>query len=246
MSACAPITRTRSVSGASTRRRSCTSAARVASIERNSMWSFGAPAIGSPFRNAPPPRDSRPLLVRAEVVDVAEEDVVDRVALGDRDREAEVRDPALGVLRAVDRVDEHRVPARRRVTPISSETMRTSSRSKCRSVAVSAASSSAAVTSPPSPCRIGALALLAARASPRARSFTSATAARHSSSQGLTAERGAGRRSASGRRTSTSAASSRRARRTPPPARPWARGRGTRPRPRRGRRRRPPPRRTGV
>src|SRR5262249_27991873 len=53
----------------------------------------------------------RPLLVRAEVVDVAEEDVVDRVALGDRDREAEVGDPALGVLRAVDRVDEHRVAA---------------------------------------------------------------------------------------------------------------------------------------
>ena len=39
-----------------------------------------------------------PLLVRPEVVDVAEEDVVDRVALGHRDAEAEVRDAAPGVL----------------------------------------------------------------------------------------------------------------------------------------------------
>src|SRR5581483_9533714 len=98
----APITRTRSVSGASTRSRSWTSAARVASIERNSMKSFGPVVSGCSFRNAPAPR--RPLLAGAEVVDVAEEDVVDRVAVGDGDREREVRNAALGVLRAVDRV----------------------------------------------------------------------------------------------------------------------------------------------
>ena len=111
MIACAPATRSRSVSGASVRSRSWTSAARVASIERNSIGSFGPSVSGLPFRSAPPAAHGRPLLVGAEVVDEAEEDVVDRVALGDRDREREVRDAALGVLRAVDRVDEHRVAA---------------------------------------------------------------------------------------------------------------------------------------
>jgi hypothetical protein len=53
----------------------------------------------------------RPFLARAEVVDEAEEDVVDRVAVGNRDGEAEVRNAALRVLGAVDRIDEHAVPA---------------------------------------------------------------------------------------------------------------------------------------
>ena len=109
MIACAPITRTRSVSGASFSSRSSTSAARVASIERNSMWSFGAPVSGPPLRNAPPPLHGGPLLVGAEVVDEPEDDVVHRLpALGDRDAESEVRDRPLGVLRAVDRVDDNR------------------------------------------------------------------------------------------------------------------------------------------
>ena len=51
------------------------------------------------------PRD--PLLARAEVVDVAEEDVGHRVPARDRDRDRVVRQAALGVERAVDRVDHH-------------------------------------------------------------------------------------------------------------------------------------------
>jgi hypothetical protein len=47
-----------------------------------------------------------PLLARAEVVDEAEDDVVHRLPLRDRDREGEERDAALGVERAVDRVDD--------------------------------------------------------------------------------------------------------------------------------------------
>ena len=53
--------------------------------------------------------DGRPLLVGAEVVDEAEDDVVHRLpALGHRDAEREVRNRPLGVLRAVDRVDDDR------------------------------------------------------------------------------------------------------------------------------------------
>ena len=48
-----------------------------------------------------------PLLAGAEVVDVAEEDVGHRGAVGDGDRDRVVRQAALGVERAVDRVDHH-------------------------------------------------------------------------------------------------------------------------------------------
>src|SRR5690242_18854188 len=48
----------------------------------------------------------RPLLAGAEVVNEAEDDVVHRLTLRDGDREREERDPALGVERAVDRVDD--------------------------------------------------------------------------------------------------------------------------------------------
>ena len=110
--ACAPMTRTRSVSGASAAQAARARAPRASPRSRGTRSSsFGPSVSGSPFRNAPLAAHGRPLLVRAEVVDVAEEDVVDRVAVGDRDREREVRDAALGVLRAVDRVDEHRVAA---------------------------------------------------------------------------------------------------------------------------------------
>ena len=54
----------------------------------------------------------RPLLAGPEVVDVAEEDVVHRLPVGDGDREREERDAALRVQRAVDRVDDDRVAAR--------------------------------------------------------------------------------------------------------------------------------------
>ena len=56
------------------------------------------PGTGAPLGN--------PLLARAEVEDVAEGDVVHRRSVGDGDREGEERDPALGVDRAVDRVDD--------------------------------------------------------------------------------------------------------------------------------------------
>ena len=48
-----------------------------------------------------------PLLLGPEVVDVAEEDVGHRRPVGDGDRDRVVRQPALGVDRAVDRVDDH-------------------------------------------------------------------------------------------------------------------------------------------
>src|SRR6476659_10088171 len=48
----------------------------------------------------------RALLAGAEVVDEAEDDVVHRLAFGDRDREGEERDAALGVERAVDGIDD--------------------------------------------------------------------------------------------------------------------------------------------
>src|SRR3954452_16695396 len=56
-------------------------------------------------RALPAPAD--PLLARTEVVDVAEEDVGHRPAVGHRDRDRVVRQPALRVDRAVDRVDDH-------------------------------------------------------------------------------------------------------------------------------------------
>ncbi len=49
-----------------------------------------------------------PFLARPEVEDVAEDDVVHRAPIGDRDRDGEEGDPALRVQRAVDRVDDHR------------------------------------------------------------------------------------------------------------------------------------------
>ena len=48
----------------------------------------------------------RPLLARPEVVDVPEGHVSHRRALGHREREREERDPALGVDRPVDRIDD--------------------------------------------------------------------------------------------------------------------------------------------
>src|SRR4051794_33241058 len=56
-------------------------------------------------RALPAPGD--PLLARTEVVDVAEEDVGHRPAIGHRDRDRVVRQAALRVDRAVDRVDDH-------------------------------------------------------------------------------------------------------------------------------------------
>src|SRR4051812_48470985 len=56
-------------------------------------------------RALPAPGD--PLLARPEVMDVAEEHVGHRPAVGHRDRDRVVRQSALGVDRAVDRVDDH-------------------------------------------------------------------------------------------------------------------------------------------
>ena len=58
-----------------------------------------------PVEPGPASALGRPLLTGAEVVHVAEEDVVHRLALRHGHREREERDPALGVERAVDRVD---------------------------------------------------------------------------------------------------------------------------------------------
>ena len=82
----------------------------VASNERISSSSFGRSMIGAPFRSAPPPRVAVHSSSGAEVVDVAEDDVVHRVAVGDRDRDREERDAALRVQRAVDRVDDDGPP----------------------------------------------------------------------------------------------------------------------------------------
>ena len=46
------------------------------------------PSMAASFRNAPRPRSADPLLARAEVVDVAEMDVVHGRAVGDRDQRA--------------------------------------------------------------------------------------------------------------------------------------------------------------
>ena len=86
--ACAPMTRTRSVSGASAASCSATSAARVASIERNSISSFGLPVSGVAVEEGAAAAGRRPLLVRAEVVDVAEDDVVHRARPRRRRRES--------------------------------------------------------------------------------------------------------------------------------------------------------------
>ena len=48
-----------------------------------------------------------PLLGRAEVVHEPERDVGHRLPVGDRDRQGVMGDPALGVQRAVDRIDDH-------------------------------------------------------------------------------------------------------------------------------------------
>src|SRR6185312_3307008 len=54
----------------------------------------------------------RPFFARAEVVDEAEDDVVHRLPLRDRDREGEEGNPALRIERAVDRIDDdQRQPA---------------------------------------------------------------------------------------------------------------------------------------
>src|SRR5439155_22288123 len=47
-----------------------------------------------------------PLLTGAEVVDVAEDDVLHPLSFRDRERQAEERDAALRVQRAVDRIDD--------------------------------------------------------------------------------------------------------------------------------------------
>ena len=216
------------------------------------MWSFGRSGIGPPFRSAPrraPPSTPRSRRSRRRSRR-RRRPIVSPSATATQRQKYGIA--ALGVLRAVDRVDDHACSGPSPWRPISSETMRTSSRSKCCSAAVSAASSSAAVTSPPSPWPTG-----------RSRS----SRARHRREHGLhvgdgrAAELGPvghvrparsqreeeqARRSAWGRSTSTSAASSRRARRTRPPARSWARARGTRRRPRPRRPRRSPRRRTAC
>src|SRR5207249_12235520 len=55
-------------------------------------------------RTFAPPRD--PLLAGAEVVDVAEMHIAHALAVGDGDRHREEGDPALGVQRSVDRIDD--------------------------------------------------------------------------------------------------------------------------------------------
>ena len=61
---------------------------------------------GTSFSQAPAPRSARHSSPRAEVVDVAEQHVRHRRAVGDGDRERVVGEAALGVQRAVDRVDD--------------------------------------------------------------------------------------------------------------------------------------------
>ena len=182
--------------------------------------SFGPGASsGAPSRNAPAAALGDPLLAGAEVVDVAEVDVVHRRAVGDREREREERDPALRVDRAVDRVDDDAraaPPAPNARTPSSSETSVRSrpSASSRRTTASSAAASIAVVSSPPSPGAEHGLALGTRRQRRRARRRGRATHARENSSQSVTGRPGgtAARRRASGRSTSSSAASPRRSR----------------------------------
>ncbi len=61
---------------------------------------------GTAVRRALPPAGG-PLLARAQVGDEPERDVGHRRPVGDRDRESDVRQAALGVQRAVERVDDH-------------------------------------------------------------------------------------------------------------------------------------------
>ena len=98
-----------------------------------------------------------PLLAAAEVVDEPERDVVHRVAVGDGEREREERDPALGVDRPVDRVDDDpRSPPSPNARP---ELLRDErevalvERVEPLTTASSAAASIAVVSSPPSPAR---------------------------------------------------------------------------------------------
>ena len=129
----------------------------VASNERISIGSFGGGARAAGRSGVPRRPLGHPLLARAEVVDVAEDDVVHRRAVGDRDREREERDPALRVDRAVDRVDDdarrgrpRRRRARRAPRRRAEVGLEASSRA---TTASSAAASIAVVSSPPSPRR---------------------------------------------------------------------------------------------
>ena len=100
--------RSRLANGANASAFSATETATVASSASTSTFSFGpiAPSC-SPFRRAPFPRSAVHSSPRPEVVDEAEDDVLHRRALGDGDRDREVRDVPLRVQRAVDRVDDH-------------------------------------------------------------------------------------------------------------------------------------------
>ena len=93
---------------------SATCAVVVASNERISIVSFGR-TLAEPgaVQEGAAAALGRPLLAGAEVVDVAEDDVAHRGAVGDGEREGEEGDVALGVQRAVDRVadDAPRLPA---------------------------------------------------------------------------------------------------------------------------------------
>ena len=121
--------------------------------------SFGRTAPSrSPSRNAPSPAGRRPLLARAEVVDVAEDDVAHRRPVRDGEREREERDAPLRVHGAVDRVDHDDPAARRcrtcasRAPPRRGRSSRPLASSRA-TTASSAAWSIAVVSSPPSPRR---------------------------------------------------------------------------------------------
>ena len=111
-----------------------------------------------PSSQAPCAAARDPLLARAEVVDVAEEDVGHRGAVGDRDRDRVVRQAALGVERAVDRVDDdERVGAAEVDRPAlladrrEAQRPRRAGRRAASNTASSAAASISSVRSPPSP-----------------------------------------------------------------------------------------------
>ena len=74
-------------------------------------------ASRSPSSCAPSPRHGHPLLARSEVVHVAEHDVGHRRPVRHRDRQRVVGQAALGVQRAVDRVDPRRALVGRRSRP---------------------------------------------------------------------------------------------------------------------------------
>ena len=80
----------------------------VASKERISSSSFGrSRRWARRSRSGAAAARRRPLFAGAEVEDVAKDDVVHRVAVGDRDRDREEGNAALRVQRAVDRIDDH-------------------------------------------------------------------------------------------------------------------------------------------